>query len=332
MSTEIHGIAQQYLRKVSRSGNEDVMALCPFHSKADGSEEKNPSFAMNIYSGLWYCHSCHSRGNLYSFLRNVGLPRADIEFYYKGVLEEAERYAPKPPNPLDPVQATREPLEEGFLGMFDFCPQLLLDEGYPEELLRQFDVGYDEKHQRITFPLRDTKGVLVGLSGRTVNGSFPRYKVYDKEYVDFGLPARKTEKRALLWNAHKVLVQHAFEVDPSERYVVVTEGFKAVMRVAQAGITNVVGLLGSYMSNEQQWVLQKIADGPIFMMLDNNEAGRLGQLDAVKRLVRTVPRVWVVSYDKDQPSDLSTTAIQTALLAAQPAATWLNNQSATAFT
>ena len=332
MSDGILQVAQSHLRKVKRSGNEDVMAICPFHSKADGSEEKNPSFAMNIYSGLWYCHSCHSRGNLYSFLRNIGLPRADIDFYYKGVLEEAEQYAPKRPDPLDPVQATKEPLEESLLGLFDFCPQLLLDEGYPEELLRQFDVGYDERHQRITFPLRDTKGVLVGLSGRAVNGAFPRYQVYDKEYLDFGLPERKTEKRALLWNAHKVLIQHAFQTDPSEKYVVVTEGFKAVMRVAQAGITNVVGLLGSYMSNEQQWILERLADGPIFMMLDNNEAGRSGQLDATKRLVKTVPRVWVVDYDAPQPSELHPTAIPTALLAAKPALTWLNQQAATAHT
>ena len=165
-----------------------------------------------------------------------------------------------------------------------------------------------------------------------MDGKEPRYKVYDKEYLDFGLPERKTEKRALLWNAHKVLIQHAFQTDPSEKYVVVTEGFKAVMRVAQAGITNVVGLLGSYMSNEQQWILERLADGPIFMMLDNNEAGRSGQLDATKRLVKTVPRVWVVDYDAPQPSELHPTAIPTALLAAKPALTWLNQQAATAHT
>jgi DNA primase len=331
VSDEIKQIAQTYLRKVKPSGNEDVMAICPFHSKSDGTEERNPSFAMNVYSGLWYCHSCHARGNLYSFLRNVGLPRADIEFYYKGVLEEAAQYAPKPPNPLDPVQATKEPLEESLLGLFDFCPKLLLDEGYPEELLRQFDVGYDEKHQRITFPLRNIEGALVGLSGRTVTGAFPRYKIYDKEYLDFGLPERKTEKRALLWNAHRVLVQHTFHPDPDEQYVVITEGFKAVMRVAQAGINNVVGLLGSYMSQEQQWVIERLMDGPIFMMLDNNDAGRLGQLDATKRLMKTVPNVWVVDYDAAQPSELSTTAIQEALLAAKPALTWLTHQAAAAY-
>ena len=327
MTDAILQLTEQHLRKVRRSGNEDIMAICPFHSKADGSEEKNPSFAMNIYNGLWFCHSCKARGNLYTFLRDVGMSRADIEFHYKGLLEEAEKYAPPRPNPLDPVEATKEPLGEAILGLFDFCPQMLLDEGYPEELLRQFDVGFDEKHQRITFPLRDTRGRLVGLSGRAVGNAYPRYKVYDKEYIDFGLPERKTEKRALLWNSHNVLTQLEFDKDIDSRFVVVTEGFKAVMRVAQAGIRGVVGLLGSYMSLEQQWVLESMGC-PLLLMLDNNEAGRLGQLDAAHRLLKTVPGTHVVTYTGDQPSDLTPTAIQAALLAARPLVAWLTEQSA----
>jgi DNA primase len=248
MSDEILQIAHQYLKKVKRSGNEDVMAICPFHRKADGSEERGPSFALSIHSGLWYCHSCHARGNLYTFLRDMGVSRLDLELRYKATIEEAEKYAPKKFDPMNPVEAVIEPLAESFLGLFDQCPQLLLDEGYPEELLRQFDIGFDEKHQRITFPLRDYRGRLVGISGRAVGGALPRYKVYDKEYVDFGLPERKTEKRALLWNVDHViprLMHDHLGVEP----VVIVEGFKAVMRVAQAGISDVVGLLGSSSNN-----------------------------------------------------------------------------------
>jgi DNA primase len=312
---------------VKPTGNEDIMALCPFHTKSDGTEEKHPSFSMNVYSGLWYCHSCHCRGNLYTFLRDLGVSRVDIQLRYGDVLDAAQQYAPKKADPLNPIEPVAgEPLDEAFLGLFDFCPQLLIDEGYTQETLRKFDIGFDEKHMRITFPLRDLRGRLVGISGRSVINATPRYKVYDFEYKDFGLPPRKTEKRALLYNAHTILPQFAFETDPSARYVVVTEGFKSTLRVFQAGVHNVTGILGSYMSNEQQWVLERLGC-PILLMLDNNDAGRKGQLDAGKRLLKTCPRVYVVDYAADQPSDLLPQAIPDALLGAQPFATWFINQS-----
>lgn len=325
MTDAIRQIAHTYLRKVKPTGNENVMALCPFHSKADGSEEKNPSFAMNIYSGLWYCHSCHSRGNLYTFLRDIGLPRSEITLRFKTTIEEAEKYAPARPNPLNPIEPTKEPLDESLLGLFDFCPQLMLDEGYPEELLRQFDVGFDEKHLRITFPLRDWRGRLVGISGRTVVNATPRYKVYDKEYVDFGLQPRETQKRALLWNTHNVFTQFTFD-NPADQFVVVCEGFKAVMRVVQGGISAAVGLLGSYMSSEQQWLLESMGC-PVFLMLDNNPAGRVGQLDAGRRLLKAVEHLHVVQYDADQPSDLQPQAVVDAILRAPHFSTWAAKQA-----
>ena len=54
---DIHFIANQFLQKVRKSGPENIMALCPFHVKSDGSEEKHPSFAMSLTNGLWFCHS-----------------------------------------------------------------------------------------------------------------------------------------------------------------------------------------------------------------------------------------------------------------------------------
>lgn len=325
MSGPLLDLAKQHLKKVKTTGNTDVMAICPFHRKEDGSEERGASFSMNIYSGLWFCHSCKARGNLYAFLRDIGLSRADIQFRYKELIDLTAQYAPPPPNPLDPIEATKEPLDESFLGLFDYCPQLLLDEGFPEDLLRRFDVGFDETHMRITFPLRDASGKLVGISGRSVDGKHPRYKVYDWEYKDFGLAERKTEKRALMWNLHNVLIQLNFEKDPGSRFVVVTEGFKSVMRVAQGGIGNVVGLLGSYLSDEQLWMLGRLGC-PILMMLDNNDAGRRGQVDAVQRLTSSSPYIHIIHYDADQPSDLQPEQILPALLAAQPANKWFLQQ------
>ena len=326
MSEELLDIAHRYLKKVKRSGNEDIMAVCPFHRKADGSEERGPSFSMNINTGLWFCHSCHERGNLFSFLRNLGLSREDMYQQHKSALIGAAQYRAPAPDVFNPVEPTKEYLDESFLTRFNLCPQLLLDEGFPEPLLQQFRVGYDELHQRITFPLYDSKGRLVGISGRSITNARPRYKVYDKEYLAFDLSERKTEKRAILWNVHNVFARLYFEEDPASRYVVVVEGFKALMRVAQAGISSVVGLLGSHMSQEQQWLLERLNhEGcTILLMMDNDEAGRAGQADVVLRLnTAGLHPVRVVPYPAIQPSDLQPTEITSAIFNAQPAMTWL---------
>jgi DNA primase len=327
MSDSILQIAQQHLRKVKKTGNQDVMAVCPFHRKMDGTEEKNPSFSMNVYSGLWYCHSCHARGNLFSFLRSVGLPRGEIELLYKDVLEQAEKYSPPKYDPLNVTEPTTELLPESFLGLFDQCPTQLLNEGYPEELLRKFDIGFDAVHRRTTFPLRDWRGRLVGISGRaTEEHQVPRYKVYDWEYKDFGLPERATQKRALLWNVHAVIPQLVLGADRTTRYVVVSEGFKSTLRITQAGISNVVGLLGSYMSKEQQQLLENMGCA-VILMFDNNPAGQDGQKDAGLRLTGKVHQLYVATYDGDQPSELHPPAITDAVVRARTFQSWFVQQS-----
>lgn len=45
---EVFQIASRFLKKVRRGANSEVAALCPFHRKADGSEEKHPSFTLSL--------------------------------------------------------------------------------------------------------------------------------------------------------------------------------------------------------------------------------------------------------------------------------------------
>ena len=45
--------------------------------------------------------------------------------------------------------------------------------GSDEVLLQKMDIGFDKEYERITFPIRDIYGNLVGINGRTVTGAFP---------------------------------------------------------------------------------------------------------------------------------------------------------------
>ena len=199
VAEEVYGLARKYLRKVRRSGPYDVMAICPFHRKRDGSEERKPSFAMSLVKGVYFCHSCHAKGNLYTFLRDIGIGRITIETEYRFLLDEAAKNIPQPPNPLKPGVYEVAPINEAVLGPLDYCPTELLEAGFSMQTLHHFEVGYDRWHLRMTFPLRDIKGALVGISGRAIKDMEPRYKIYTTEYEKWGLPpAREPDRRAIL--------------------------------------------------------------------------------------------------------------------------------------
>jgi DNA primase len=319
LSDEIRAIAERFLTKIKKSGPDNVMAVCPFHRRPDGSLEHNPSFTMSLTKGIYYCFSCHESGTLKKFLREMGVSRVRIEGEYKYILEEVERARPPKRSPLRKLEPTLEPLPEGLLGLFDYCPVDLVDDGFDEKMLARLDVGFDKDHRRITFPLRDWRGRLVGISGRTVEDERPRYKVYDTEYTKWGLSARETNKRALVWNIHNV--QPAVYFDRSQS-VVLVEGFKACMRVMQTGITNVLALLGSYMSPEQQWMIEALGAATVYVMLDNDDAGWGGRLAIGRALARALNDVRIVEYEAEQPSDLTTDEITDALRTATEYHLW----------
>jgi DNA primase len=250
---------------------------------------------MSLSKGLFFCHSCHSKGNLLGFFRSLGLTRDVIERQYRFLIDSAAKNLPPPPDPLRCKVWELTPVEEGVLGFFEYAPTALLNQGYTNDTLYHFEVGFDQWHNRITFPLRDLKGTLVGISGRAADsGMFPRYKVYTKEYKLWRLPERgEPDKRAILWNAHQVYPA-VYLQSPHDAKVIVVEGFKAAMWLWQAGVKNVVALLGSYLSWEQQWMLERLG-ATVYLFLDNNFAGRNGAIKAAETLTKSLT-VHVVNY------------------------------------
>lgn len=320
---DVLDIAQKYLRKVKKTGSENIMACCPFHSKANGQEEDTPSFTMSLTKGLYFCFACQEKGNLLMFLRNVGVSRIMIERRFQPLLEQISSFTPKKMDPLRPGVFDKNPLPEGLLGLFDYLPIDLEKDGFNETLLQKFDIGFDRDHMRITFPLRDLNGNLVGISGRTVVDEFPRYKVYDKEFERWGYPFRRTDKRIVLWNADRVY-PIAFFQDNAQ--IIIVEGFKACLRMIQNGYPNTVALLGTHLSEEQKWVLERIG-GAVYLMLDNNEWGRLGVARVGTKLSASLT-VKVVEYPEEiqQPSDLGPTEAKAAMAAAKDFHLWVTEE------
>lgn len=326
LNEDVLEVASRYLKKIRRVGSENISATCPFHMKADGSDERSPSFSMSLTKGVWHCWSCHASGTMQAFLQAVGIDRVVVENRYSGLLDALRKNRPSISfDPTRPGVVTEEPLEESMLGLFDKCPVYMVDPEYatyldPDDpvvfdidLLRQYDVGFDERHERITFPLRDLDGNLVGISGRTVVGAVPRYKVYDREYSDLGYPVREsTKKGSILWNAHKVYP--AAYLGPPDQFVLVVEGFRGCLWAIQSGFRNTVALLGSSLSKQHKWILERMGCR-VYLMLDNDEPGQKalrGYVDeqgqkrpGIAEQLKKSLDVSIVQYEGKQPTRLT---------------------------
>jgi len=129
-------------------------------------------------------------------------------------------------------------------------------------LVRREDTGrvYDKFRERITFPIRDSRGRVIGFGGRLLGDGKPKYlnspetPVFHKGRELYGLWEwrQSRDKNNLLF---------------------VVEGYMDVIALAQHGIDNVVATLGTATTAEHAEKLFKQVDEVVFCF-DGDVAGR----------------------------------------------------------
>lgn len=165
-------------------------------------------------------------------------------------------------------------------------PRYIVEErGIPLEVCRRYQLGWDERNERVVFPIRDERGRLVGLQGRAVReGVEPIWYNY--------------------WNFQKgKYVYGLHDIRGAERLVVM-EGVIDVLRWVGFGIEGCVSVLGSRPSEEQ---LLKIGRKglPVWMAYDNDESGKKAEGETVEVLQGRVPLYRVRFPEGKDPADLT---------------------------
>jgi hypothetical protein len=332
MRDVIYREAERRLRYIKPSGTDDIGGPCPFHK---GGMEQNPSFYISLKTGQFFCHSCKARGTFVQFLKRFNAPPTLID----SILELGRREPEYKQRVKLGAGIGEHVLNEGLLGVFQYCPTDLVKEGFDEKLLQELEVGFDKAEKRIIFPIRDLYGSLVGLSGRTVIGEYPRYKVYkspdilkyapDDHKVKARYRAYDIKNHDHLWNMHSVYPSAFFgELDT----VIVVEGYKACIWMLQQGFENVVALQGSSLTQAQGQLLGRLGT-TIILFLDNNKAGKEGTYTAGWWLRRRGLHVLAVTYpdwcdEHAQPDDLEQPDILDVLDTAEDWHFWRNKNDA----
>lgn len=311
---------------IKRTGA-DYRGPCPFH----GGTHRN--FSVSPKRGSFYCFVCHEKGDVFSYLmkrlgldypaavrevgRRAGItvpedgpvssdPREPLfqaiavaqEWFARQLLEnpnaaEARRY----------IEARHLPIDSaGELGL-GFAPagrafiEAMKPLGIPDETLvdaglvvRREDGSLGARFRsRLLFPIADLRSRAVGFGGRLIGPGEPKY-LNSPETPIF-------RKGTLLYNLN--LAKHEIR---KEGKAIVVEGYFDAIRLALAGIENVVAPLGTAMTPDQAVLLARYARS-VVLMYDNDPAGLKATFRTGDELLRQSVNVSVATLPPGEDPD-----------------------------
>ena len=145
--------------------------------------------------------------------------------------------------------------------------KLLEKKGYNDDLIENYGLAskhginyLDMFYNRITFPLHDFKGDVIGFSGRIYHGEDTNKYLNTKQTVGFN-------KSNVLYNYHR-----AKDIARKNNQIIVVEGYMDVIGLYKIGILNVVATMGTSVTKEQIGNIKKMAK-EIILLFDGDAAG-----------------------------------------------------------
>jgi DNA primase len=150
---------------------------------------------------------------------------------------------------------------------------------------------YDRFRGRVTFPIRDRLGRIVGFAGRVLGDEVPKYlntpetELFDKGSLLYGLDRARAAIR-------------------DRATCLVVEGYMDVIALHQTGFDHAVAALGATLTEAQAQALQRLDVDRLLLAFDADEAGQRAVLAGLDQAVgrRFLVRAVTVPNGKD-PAD-----------------------------
>lgn len=133
-----------------------------------------------------------------------------------------------------------KPIDECILNYYrDYVNDMFYNDGISYNTQKVFEIGYDDSTNRITIPIRDEIGNLIGVKGRI-------FKEELEEYEDKYISLERYAKSKILYGLYKT-----YNDIKSSGCVFVGESEKFVMQLYDMGILNCVATGGKQISRTQ---------------------------------------------------------------------------------
>lgn len=319
MSTPVLDLAHSLIDGLKQGAGDNWIGCCPIHGEVQGKSK--PSFSFHVATGQWHCFSGCGGGSLRSLLKKTGRSGESIDLTMKRLDRFLTKVSKKKTVIKPGLFMAKYALPERILGLFEHCPEELLDAGFDEDVLWDHDVGFDQERGWITYPIRDIDGQLAGLVGRT-NDPQTKYKVYTYELEKMGFRGYEISKSDYFWRWDIVYPQTFFAEEPPVIHIV--EGFKAALWLVQNGYENTIATMGTSLSDVQRVFLERLG-GTIVWCLDFDPAGQkmVGKngkkVKGARQLVMTYPD----TRRRLQPDDLSPEELHEAIESSLTYSRWM---------
>ena len=288
-------LAKYNVRNITSRG-EEVQFSCPFPEHTRG--DRNPSSSINKATGKYHCFSCGRSGTVANFLADIeNVPLATAKNWLEQSVgsslnkeNSALKYVRSLFNKEKDVAPGEVILDERILTEFsvdwprvftaDKPPRELryaIKRGFTQETLTTYEVGWDKHSRRLTIPIRNLDGALVGIKGRAVDvNAKPKYKsIGDKKGVYYGFPTCKIHN-------------YVWGIDTSGPYLIIVEGEFDAMWLRQNGFPGAVALGGSDLSDYQTKLIKKVAES-VVVLADSDLAGDKMERQLTRNLLGFVP-------------------------------------------
>lgn len=246
---------------------DELRASCPMHS------ERNPSFSMNVKTGLWICFSRCGSGNFQQLVeRTLNYTWQEAREWIdsngqRTSLEDMLQRMSEISNPVLEIQGPGVEIPSWLQEYLNLdnrqMPMWLLNRGISWEAINNFGMRYDILHDAVVMPCW-WNGDIVGTITRNTNPDKPKYQNSDdfpRDSVFYG------------------------EIKRDRTDIILCEGVLDAVWLWQLGYHG-VSVLGESLTQGQVKVLRDFRFGSIVLALDNDEAGINGTRRAVNVLVQ----------------------------------------------
>jgi DNA primase len=299
--SDIVSIISRYVSLTKSGAN--YKGRCPFH------KDDTPSMMVNAEKGLWHCFGCGEGGDIIAFLMKIER-LSFIDAARRLAAEAGMDFDVGETGQQETLRAIMAEVAAYYAGNLTSeasgrkAREYLIGRGFPEESWETYGLGYappgwenvkrryakkygvqelldlglliegksgtyDRFRDRVMFPIFDLSGRPIAFGGRAFDGepkylNSPKTALFDKSRVLYGLS----------W---------ARDAMTTARSAVLVEGYTDVLSLHHAGITNVVGSMGTSLTQGQARILGRFVS-EVVIAYDRDAAGGAASLRGMQIL------------------------------------------------